>query len=161
MRILAAISYFIVTCTLTIGFSILIPYYPELYKENLPFIMWMIVLRGISRLAVDIPLMYQFIICFFFFVRQKLSIKKVHAMKYCFIITVTVFLWLLRGYLVMSFTILYGVYLSHVNKEELSSSFMFNFMFTFKTLYFAADLLTAFALAYLFHCTAISASSPK
>ena len=162
MRTAAAIIYFAVTCTLTLGISIIIPYYHEFYEVNLPFIVKMLFLRGISRLAVDIPLMYQFVVCFFFFLHQKLKRYNVPAKNYRFIITVTLFLWILRGYIVICFTILYGVYLSHVNPvKELSYSFMLNFVFTFTTLYWTIDLLTAFALAYLFHCQAISAASSK
>ena len=57
MRTVALIIYFIVNYTLTLGISIIIPYYHEFNKDNLTIIVKMVFLREISRPAVDIPLM--------------------------------------------------------------------------------------------------------
>ena len=109
----------------------------------------MLVARGISRLSVDIPMLYQFIICFFFFLNKKQANDNRLSRKHKVIMVWTVVLWLLRVYLTLCLSIFFGIYYAYT---YLSDDFIFLYKFSLATLYWITDLLTAFTFAYLFYC---------
>ena len=110
MRAFAAFNFFFVFVTITISVSVIMDYYPQLYQNNLTLIRGMLVARGISKLSLEIPILYQFIVCFFFFVNKRLegenNLNKTHR----FIIIWTVTLGILRLYIALCISTLAGFY---------------------------------------------------
>ena len=68
MRAVAAFLQLLVVATISIGVSVIIDYYPQLYQDNLTLIRGMLIARGLAKLSIEIPLLYQFLVCFFIFV---------------------------------------------------------------------------------------------
>ena len=149
MRRIAAFNFIFIMAPISIGIIVITEVYPQLHEENLTLLRGMLVARGISRLSVDIPLLYQFIKCFFFFLYKKQANDNRLSTKHKVIMAWTVLLWLLRFYLALCLSTVHGIYYAYT---DLSDDFIFLYKFSLLTLYWITDLLTAFTLAYLFYC---------
>jgi len=110
MRAVAAFLQLLVVATISIGVSVIIDYYPQLYQDNITLIRGMLIARGLAKLSIEIPLLYQFLLCFFIFVNKKLTNKKSLTQMHRFIIAWTVVLGFLRFYIALCLSTIGGIY---------------------------------------------------